>query len=88
MCISLAISSGFVNILLCSSVMQSNGGVSWFLKTFLLIFFGLFSYDCLYLDISFLIHSWVYFVVIFRACMFAVLAILAIVFIHSLWLGS
>ena len=86
--ISLAMSTGLVSILLCLSVMQSNGGVSWFLKTLLLIFFGLFSYNCLYLDMAFLTHSWVYFVVILRACIFAVLAILANVLIHSCWLGS
>ena len=48
--ISLAMSTGFVSILFCSFEMQSNGGVFWFLKTLLLIFFGLFSYSCLYLD--------------------------------------
>ena len=51
--ISLAMSTGFVSMLLCSSVMQSSGGVSWFLKTLLLIFFGLFSYNYLYLDMIF-----------------------------------
>ena len=55
--ISLAMSSGLVRILLCSYVMQSSEGVSWFLKTLLLIFFGLFSYSCLYLAIVFLTHS-------------------------------
>ena len=73
--ISLAMTNGLVSILLYSSVMQSNGGVSWFLKSFLLIFFGFFSYNCLYLDIAFWTHSWVYFVLIFRACVFTVLAI-------------
>ena len=43
LCISLAMSVGFVSMLLFVSVMQSNGGVSWFLKTFLLIFLGLLS---------------------------------------------
>ena len=76
-------SAGFVSILLCLSVMQSSEGVSWFLKILLLIFFGLNSYSFLYLDIVFLIHSWVYFVVILRAFIFAVLAIWANVFIHS-----
>ena len=86
--ISLAMSTGFVSISLCTSVMQSNGGVSWFLKTLLLIFFKLFSYNCMYLDIAFLTYFWVYFVVILRACIFAVLAIWANIFIHSCWLGS
>ena len=81
-------STGFVIILLCSSVMQSKGGVSWFLKTLLLIFLGFFSYSFLYLDMAFLIHSWVYFVVILRACVFAVLAIFANVVIHSCWLSA
>jgi hypothetical protein len=76
-------STGFVIILLWSSVMQFSGGISWFFNTLLLIFLGLFSYSCLYLDMAFLIHSWVYFVVIFRVCVFAVLAILANIFIHS-----
>jgi hypothetical protein len=48
----------------------------------LLIFFGFFSYNCLYLDTAFLTQSCVYFVVILRACMFVVLAIWANVFIH------
>ena len=60
-------STGFVSILLCSSVMQSIGGDFWFLNTFLLNFWGFFSYDCLYLDMAFLIQSWVYFVVILQA---------------------
>ena len=50
-------------------------------------FFGFFSYSCLYLDMVFLMHSCVYFVVIFRACVFAVLAIWANILIHSCWLG-
>ena len=74
-------------MLLCSSVMQSNGGVSRFLNTLLLIFFGFFSYNCLYFDIVFFTHSWVYLVVIFLACIFAVLAICANILIHSCWLG-
>ena len=81
--ISLAMSTGFVSILLCLSVMQSIEGVSWFLNIFLLIFLGFLSYSCLYLDMAFLIQSWVYFVVILRAWVFAVLAILASVTIHS-----
>ena len=86
--ISFAMSAGFVSMLLYSSVIQSSGGVSLFLKTLLLIFFGFFSYSCLYLDMVFLTHSWVYFVVILRACIFAVLAIWASIFIHSCWWGS
>ena len=42
LCISLAMSVGFVSMLLFTSVMQSNGGVSWFLKTLLLIFWGIY----------------------------------------------
>ena len=38
LCISLAMSMGFVSMLLFASVIQSNGDVSWFLKTRLLIF--------------------------------------------------
>ena len=64
-CISFAMSSGFVSILLFWLVMQSSGGVLMFLKTFLFIFLGLVSYNFLYLDTTFLIHSLVYLVVIF-----------------------
>ena len=39
-CISFAMSSELVRMLLFRSVMQSSGGVSNFLKTFLFIFFG------------------------------------------------
>ena len=39
-CISFAMSSGLVRMLLFLLVMQSNGGVSNFLKTFLFIFLG------------------------------------------------
>ena len=42
--ISDAMSSGLVSILLCLFMMESKGEVSEFLKTFLFIFFGLFSY--------------------------------------------
>ena len=42
-CISFAISSGLVRILLLRSVIQSRGGVSRFLTTFLFILFGLIS---------------------------------------------
>ena len=54
LCISLAMSVGFVSMLLFASVMQSNGGDSWFLKTLLLIFLGLLSYNILYLYMAFL----------------------------------
>ena len=59
--------AGFVSILLCSAVIQSIGGVSWFLNILLFIFLGFFSYICLNLDMAFLIQSCVYFVVILRA---------------------
>ena len=81
MCISFAISFGLVKMLLFLSVMQSSGGVSKFLKTFLFIFLGLISYSCLYLEMAFLIHSFVYLVVIFLACVFAILANVASSFI-------
>ena len=42
MCTLLAISSKLVSKLLFLSLMQSNGGVSWVLKIFLLILFGFF----------------------------------------------
>ena len=80
-CISFAISFGLVRMLLFRSIMQSNGSVSRFLNTFLFIFWGLISYNCLYLDMIFLIHSLVYLVVIFLACIFAVLANIASSFI-------
>ena len=76
-------SCGLVSMLLLQSVIQSNGGVSWFLNTLLFIFFGLISYKCLYLDIAFFIHSFVYFDVIFLAFLFAVLASVARSFIHD-----
>ena len=66
--ISLAMSNGFVSMLLYLSEIQSRGGVSWLLKIFLCICFGFFSYNCLYLDMAFLIQSWVNFVVIARSC--------------------
>ena len=68
--------------------MQSNGGVSRFLNTFLFIFLGLISYNFLYLDMAFLIHSLVYLVVIFLACRFAILANVANSFIHSFFCKS
>ena len=62
--------------------MQSSGGVSRFLNTFLFIYFGLISYSCPYLEMNFLIHSFVYLVVIFLACIL-VLANVASSFIQS-----
>ena len=52
-CISFAIFSGLVRMLLFRSVIQSNGGVSRFLNTFLFILLGLVSYNFLYLDMAF-----------------------------------
>ena len=63
--------------------MQSSGGVSKFLNTFMLTIFGLFSHSCLYLDIAFLIHSFVYLVVIFWASLLVVLARITKFLIHS-----
>lgn len=82
MCISFAMSSGFVSILLLRSRMQSSGGVSRFLTTFLFILFGLVSYSFRYLDMAFLMHYLEYLVVMFMACKFIVLAIIAISLIH------
>ena len=75
-------------MLLFLSIMQSSGGVSRFLKTFLFIFFGLLSYNCLYLEMAFLIHSFVYLMVIFLAFVFAILANIASSFIHSFFSKS
>ena len=80
-CISFTMSSGLVRMLLFRSIIQSSGGVSRFLKTFLFIFLGLISYSCLYLEMAFLIHSFVCLVVIFLACIFAALASVASSFI-------
>ena len=55
--ISLAMSNGFVSMLLYLSVIQYSGGVSWLLKTFLCIRFGFFSYNCLYLDMTFFLYN-------------------------------
>ena len=52
-CISFAMSSGLVEMLLFPSIMQSSGGVSKILKNFLFIFFRLISYSCLYLEMTF-----------------------------------
>ena len=87
-CISFAMSSGLVRMLLLRSVIQSNGGVSRSLKTFLFIFFRLISYSCLYLEKAFLIHFLVYLVVIFLACIFAALASVASSFIQSFFSES
>ena len=81
-------SSGLVRMLLLRSMIQSSGRVSRFLKTFLFIFLGLISYSCLYLEIAFLIHYLVYLVVIFLACVFAVLANVASSFIQSFFSKS
>ena len=72
--ITCAISSGFVRMLLNLSMRQSNGGVSLFLKIFLLIFLGLLSYNCWNFDMVFLICIMVYTVVIFWASVLAVFA--------------
>ena len=72
-----------MSILLNMSLIQSRGGESWLLKIFLCIRFGFFSYICLYLEIVFCTHSLVWFVVIMRACLFVVLAIVANVMSHS-----
>ena len=80
--ISFAMSFGLVRMLVFLSIMQSSGGVSKILKTFLFIFFGLISYNCLYLEMDFLIHSFVYLVVIILAFVFAILANIASSFIQ------
>jgi hypothetical protein len=64
-------------------MMESKGEVSVFLKTFRFIFWGFFSYICLYLDTAFRMQSLVYFVVIFLASLFAFFAMVAMVLIHS-----
>jgi hypothetical protein len=43
MCISFAMSSGLVKMLLCLSMIESRGEVSEFLNTFLFTFLGFFS---------------------------------------------
>ena len=70
-------------MLLDSSVMQSSGGDSVFLKTRLCILFDVISYVCLYFDIAFLMLSFVNDVVIFLASLLAFLAIVARLCIHS-----
>ena len=52
-CISLVVSSGLVSVLFFWSIMQSNGGVSKSLNTFLFIFLELISYSFLHLDMAF-----------------------------------
>ena len=64
-CISFAMSFRLVRMLLFQSVTQSSGGVSRFLNTFLFIIFRLISYSCLFLEMAFLIQSFVYLVVNF-----------------------
>jgi hypothetical protein len=76
-------SSGLVSILLCLSMMQSRGEVSVILKTFRLIFLGLFSYSCRYFDTALRMQPLVYFVVIFLASLFTFRAMCAMVSIHS-----
>ena len=76
-------SSGLVNMLLDSSVMQPSGGDSVFLKTRLCILFGVMSYVCLYFDMAFVMLSFVNIVVIFLASLLAFLAMLARLCIHS-----
>ena len=87
-CISFAISFGLVRMLLLRSIIQSNGGISKFLNTFLFIFLGLMSYNSLYLDMDFLMHSLVYLVVILFACVFVILANVASSLIHSFFSKS
>ena len=51
-------------------------------KNFPINFFGLISYNFLYLEMDFLIHSFLYLVVILLACILAILANVAISFIQ------
>ena len=76
--ISLAISSGFVMMSPFWFRLQSSGWVLLFLKTFWWIFLGLLSYNCLYFEMAFLMLSLLYLVVILRASLFVVVAILVI----------
>ena len=80
---SFAMSSGLVNMLLDSSVMQSSGGDSVVLKTRMCILFGVMSYVCLYFDMAFVMLSFVNAIVIFLASLLAFLAMLARLCIHS-----
>ena len=86
-CVSFAMSCGFVSILLLWLAMLFSGGVSKFLNTFMFIFWGLVSYSFLYLDMTILMKSLVYLVVIFMACKFVVLANVAISLMHRLSSG-
>ena len=63
--------------------MQPSGWILLFLKTFWWIFFGLLSYSCRYFEMAFLMHSLLYVVVILRASLFAVRAMVATLVIHS-----
>ena len=74
-----------MSMLLYWPVLQSSGGVFWLLKIFCVFVLDLFLYSCLYLDMTFLTQSRVYFVVIVWAWVFCVLAIFAIVMKHSCW---
>ena len=77
MCISCAISLGLVRILFCLSMMESRGEVSKFLKNFLFLFLGLFSYIWRYFETALWMQSLLYFVVIILA------SLLALISIHS-----
>ena len=57
--------------------MESRDEVSKYLKTFLVIFLGFFSYIWRYFDTTFRIQPLVYFVVIFLASLLAVFVIAA-----------
>ena len=58
-------------------MMQSSGGVSLSLKTYLFIFWKFFSYNCWYFDMAFLICVREYSVVILRASFSVIFALLA-----------
>ena len=77
-------SSRLVRMLLYLSMMQSSGGSLISLKIFLLIFLGILSYSCWYLDMAFLICFNEYSVVIFWASFLAIFALLARSSIHIL----
>jgi hypothetical protein len=65
-------------------MMKSSGEVSEFLKTFLFIFWGFFSYYWRYFDTTFRIQSLVYLVANFLASLLVVFAMATISSIHSL----
>lgn len=77
-------SSGFVRMLLYMSMMQSSGGVSLALKTFLFMLFGFFCHTiCWYFDMGFfLICFSEYCEVIFLALFLSYFTCLAKFFIH------